>query len=51
MARESGARVGGALWADTLGPKGSKGATYIGSIEDNTDTIVRALSGGTERCP
>jgi len=50
VARESGASVGGALWADTLGPKGSKGATYVGSIQDNTDRIVRALSGGRERC-
>jgi len=50
VARESGAKVGGDLWADTLGPKGSSGATYIGSIEDNTDTIVRGLSGGRERC-
>lgn len=50
VARESGARVGGALWSDTLGPKGSAGATYIGSIRDNTDTIVRGLSRGRERC-
>ncbi len=50
VARESGARVGGALWADTLGPKGSEGATLIGSIEDNTDRIVRGLSGGSVRC-
>ena len=50
VARESGASVGGALWADTLGPEGSRGATYIGSIRANTDTIVRGLSGGRERC-
>ena len=50
VARESGAAIGGDLWADTLGPKGSDGATYIGSIEANTDTIVRGLSGGRERC-
>ena len=50
VARESGARVGGALWADTLGPNGSRGATYIGSIRDNTDKIVRGLSGGRVRC-
>ena len=50
VARESGASVGGALWADTLGPEGSRGATYIGSIRANTDTIVRGLSGGRQRC-
>jgi ABC-type Zn uptake system ZnuABC Zn-binding protein ZnuA len=50
IAREAGARVGGALWADTLGPEGSRGATYIGSVEDNTRTIVRGLSGAGTRC-
>jgi ABC-type Zn uptake system ZnuABC Zn-binding protein ZnuA len=50
VARESGAKVGGALWADTLGPKDSKGATYISSIQDNTQTIVSGLSSGSVRC-
>ena len=50
IARETGARVGGALWADTLGPKGSSGATYIDSIEANTRTIADGLSGGKLRC-
>ena len=50
VARESGATVGGALWADTLGPEGSRAATYIGSIRANTDTIARGLSGARERC-
>ena len=47
IARESGARVGGALWADTLGPEGSSGETYVESIEANTRTIADGLSGGT----
>ncbi|CAA9587734.1 MAG: hypothetical protein AVDCRST_MAG88-4255, partial [uncultured Thermomicrobiales bacterium] len=38
------------LWADTLGPEGSSGATYIGSIAANTSAIVRGLSGGRVRC-
>lgn len=50
IARESGAKVGGKLWADTLGPKGSSGATYIDSIEANTRTIVEGLSGGRLSC-
>ena len=50
IARESGAKVGGRLWADTLGPKGSSGATYIESIEANTRTIVEGLSGGKISC-
>ena len=48
IAREAGATVSPPLWADALGPKGSSGATYVGSMEANTRTIVRALGG---RCP
>ena len=29
IAREAGARIGAELWADSLGPEGSDGATYI----------------------
>lgn len=50
VSRESGAKVGGALWADTLGPSGSSGATYIASIQSNTETIAAALTGGRVRC-
>jgi ABC-type Zn uptake system ZnuABC Zn-binding protein ZnuA len=51
IAKEAGARVAPPLWADALGPKGSPGATYIGSMEANTRTIVRALGGDPGRCP
>jgi ABC-type Zn uptake system ZnuABC Zn-binding protein ZnuA len=50
IARDAGAKVGGALWADTLGPKGSSGATYTGSLAANTRTIVSALSRGRATC-
>ena len=50
VSREAGARVGAALWADTLGPENSGGATYIGSIASNTAAIVEGLSGGGQRC-
>jgi ABC-type Zn uptake system ZnuABC Zn-binding protein ZnuA len=50
IARESGATVGEALWADSLGPEGSSGATYIDSIAANTAAIVDGLSGGAIRC-
>ena len=50
ISRESGAAVGGELWADTLGPDGSSGETYIGSIEANTRAIADGLSGGELRC-
>jgi zinc/manganese transport system substrate-binding protein/manganese/iron transport system substrate-binding protein len=51
VARESGARVGGALWADSLGPDGSSGDSYVRSIESNTRAIVEGLSGGSLGCP
>jgi ABC-type Zn uptake system ZnuABC Zn-binding protein ZnuA len=51
VARESGARVGGALWADSLGPEGSSGDTYVRSIESNTRAIADGLSGGAVACP
>jgi zinc/manganese transport system substrate-binding protein len=50
IAHESGARIGHALWADTLGPPGSDGATYIDSIVSNTAALVDGLSGGTVAC-
>jgi ABC-type Zn uptake system ZnuABC Zn-binding protein ZnuA len=50
VARESGATIGAPLWADTLGPEGSSGATYIDSIAANTKAIVDGLSGGEQRC-
>ena len=50
IGRDAGAKVGGALWADSLGPEGSSGATYAGSLEANTRTIVSALSRGKVNC-
>jgi ABC-type Zn uptake system ZnuABC Zn-binding protein ZnuA len=50
IASATGATLGAPLWADTLGPKGSSGATYIDSIEANTRAIVDGLSGGTVTC-
>jgi ABC-type Zn uptake system ZnuABC Zn-binding protein ZnuA len=50
VARETGAKVGRALWADTLGPKDSDGATYIESVQSNTAALVDGLTGGAEQC-
>ena len=50
VAEGAGVKLGKALWADTLGPEGSSGATYIGSIASNTEALVDGLSGGTRRC-
>jgi ABC-type Zn uptake system ZnuABC Zn-binding protein ZnuA len=45
IARETGATVGRPLWADTLGPPGSDGATYIDSIAANTRALTEGLTG------
>ena len=50
VSREAGVDVGGRLWADALGPEGSDGATYIGSIASNTAALVKGLSGGRVSC-
>ena len=50
IARETGARVGEELWADTLGPAGSSGATYIDSIRANTAALVDGFTGGEVHC-
>ena len=50
IARDAGAEVGGSLWADALGPPGSTGATYLGSLAANTRTIVSGLSDGRLTC-
>ena len=50
VADEAGARIGRPLYADTLGPEDSEGATYLGSIAANTRAIADGLSGATLRC-
>ncbi len=50
VSREAGVSVGGELWADTLGPRGSGAETYLGSLSANTATLAKGMSGGTVRC-
>jgi ABC-type Zn uptake system ZnuABC Zn-binding protein ZnuA len=50
ISREAGAKVGGELWADTLGPKGSSGATYVDSIRSNARALADGMSGGRVTC-
>ena len=50
LLRETGATVGRPLWADTLGPPGSDGATYGGSVAANTRALVEGFSGGAVAC-
>jgi ABC-type Zn uptake system ZnuABC Zn-binding protein ZnuA len=50
IARQTGARVGPPLWADSLGPKGSSGATYLGSIAANTRALAEGFTSGAVKC-
>ena len=50
IAQETGAKVGPPLWADTLGPEGSDGATYVQSIESNTKALAGGFTGGAVSC-
>jgi ABC-type Zn uptake system ZnuABC Zn-binding protein ZnuA len=50
IASETGAVVGRPLWADSLGPAGSDGATYLASLASNTRALVGGLTGGAVAC-
>ncbi len=43
IAREAGIRVGGLLYSDSMGERGSAGESYIGMIRENVVTILDAL--------
>jgi zinc/manganese transport system substrate-binding protein len=44
LARETGARIGGTLYADTLSASDGPAATYIDMMRSNTKAIVTALA-------
>jgi len=50
IARQTGARIGGTLYADTLGPAGSGGATYLQAEQHNADAIVSGFTGDAQGC-
>ena len=43
IAKETGVKIGGALYSDSMGEAGSAGETYIGMMRENTLLIVNAL--------
>jgi ABC-type Zn uptake system ZnuABC Zn-binding protein ZnuA len=51
IARETGATVGDTLYGDTLGPKGSSGATYLSMEHANANAMAAGFSDGRVRCP
>jgi zinc/manganese transport system substrate-binding protein len=50
IARETGASSNYTLYGDTLGPKGSPGATYLGMEAANAKAIAAGLTGGRIHC-
>jgi zinc/manganese transport system substrate-binding protein len=50
IARETGATARYTLYGDTLGPKGSSGATYLSMERANADAMVRGFTGGRATC-
>jgi ABC-type Zn uptake system ZnuABC Zn-binding protein ZnuA len=50
VSRDAGVEVGGELWADSLGPEGSSGDTYAGSLAANAETMASGMSGGRVSC-
>jgi ABC-type Zn uptake system ZnuABC Zn-binding protein ZnuA/ABC-type Mn2+/Zn2+ transport system permease subunit len=50
LAADTGAGVGNELYGDTLGATGSTGATYIGMVEANANSIMLGLTGGRRGC-
>ena len=50
IAREAGASIGGELYADSLGPKGSAGETYVGALSSDAAALVDGMSGGRVDC-
>jgi hypothetical protein len=49
VARDAGATVGPALYADTLGAANSAGATYLGSLRFNTRALAAGFGAGRAR--
>ena len=43
IAKETGVKIGGVLYSDSMGTKGSAGETYIGMMRENTLLIVSSL--------
>jgi ABC-type Zn uptake system ZnuABC Zn-binding protein ZnuA len=51
IASQTGARANFTLYGDTLGPKGSAGATYLTMEAANADAMARGFTGGAHGCP
>lgn len=50
IAEQTGATAKYTLYGDSLGPKGSSGATYLTMERANADAMVRGFTGGKRGC-
>lgn len=50
IADRAGAKVGPQLWSDSLGPKGSTGATYLDMLRFNAGTLADGFTGRKGVC-
>ncbi len=50
IASQTGASADYTLYGDTLGPAGSKGATYLGMEAANAEAMAQGFSGGSVKC-
>ncbi|MGK2932903.1 MAG: metal ABC transporter solute-binding protein, Zn/Mn family [Solirubrobacterales bacterium] len=50
VSRDTGANTEYSLYGDTLGPPGSDGETWLGSMRSNADSVVRGMSDGKAGC-
>lgn len=50
IARQTGATANHTLYGDTLGPRGSDGATYLAMERHNADAMVRGFTAGVRGC-
>jgi ABC-type Zn uptake system ZnuABC Zn-binding protein ZnuA/ABC-type Mn2+/Zn2+ transport system permease subunit len=50
LAKETGAQADYTLYGDTLGPKGSSGATYLQMEQANANAMLEGFTGGSDHC-
>jgi ABC-type Zn uptake system ZnuABC Zn-binding protein ZnuA len=42
--------VGRELWADSLGPEGSRAETYVDAMRANASALAEGMTGNRVRC-
>lgn len=50
VARDTGASTEYTLYGDTLGPEGSSGETWLGTMKSNVDNLMLGMTGGRRDC-